>query len=338
MDINKHEMASRIRYLGLKDANEQLAKIHEVIVADLELIVEEFYKHLLSREELKPFLFDQARIDSLKELQKRYLLSFGQNIETEEYFAKRFLIGQTHERIGLDHKWYFGSYSKLFEIVTRRIIDWEPTQSNSIELILTLQKMMALDVLCAEEAYYHATTDRLGHTLEELERVHRDLEHSAQKDHLTQISNRRHLMLRLDEELSRSKRYGHPFSLLVIDVDSFKKINDDFGHLFGDQVLRYIAQTMRSLLRSNDVCGRFGGDEFVVGLIQTNAHTAFQVAERIREKISAQAFRWQDQESKVTVTIGVATFSNPQTVKDLIALADKALYRAKEDGRNRVYQ
>ncbi|MDF1667289.1 MAG: diguanylate cyclase, partial [Planctomycetota bacterium] len=278
------------------------------------------------------------RIDSLKELQEAYLLSFGQNIETEEYFAKRFLIGQTHERIGLDHKWYFGSYSKLFEIVTRRLVAHYPENSESIELVLTLQKVMALDVLCAEEAYYHATTDRLSHTLEELERVHKDLEQSSQLDHLTQISNRRHLMERLDEELNRSQRYNRPFSLLIVDVDSFKKINDDFGHLFGDYVLTQVAKEMRAMLRNSDVCGRFGGDEFIVGLIETDAERAFQVAERLLERVSGHNLRWQDKEFLVTVTIGVATFGCSQTVKDLIAVADKALYRAKTDGRNRVYQ
>lgn len=338
MDINKQEIASRIQFLGLKEPKENLLKIHNVIAADLEIIVEEFYEHLLSRKELKPFLFNQDRIDSLKELQKSYLLSFGQNIETEEYFAERFLIGQTHERIGLDHKWYFGSYSKLFEIVTRRLVKNVSKCSESIELVLTLQKVMALDVLCAEEAYYHATTDRLSHTLEELERAHKELEHSSQQDHLTQISNRRHLMQRLDEELSRSQRYKHPFSLLIVDVDSFKKINDDLGHLFGDYVLRHIAKEMRSMLRNSDVCGRFGGDEFMIGLIESDAVKAFQIAERIRARVSGHTLRWQDQESIVTVTIGVSTFSAPQTVKDLIAVADKALYRAKADGRNRVYQ
>lgn len=338
MDIKAQEIASRLQFLGLRDCDDALLKIHQVIETDLELIVEDFYKHLLERQELKPFLFDQDRIDSLKELQKGYLLSFGQNIDSADYFAKRFLIGQTHERIGLDHKWYFGSYSKLFEIVTRRLNEHFPEASESLELVLTLQKVMALDVLCAEEAYYHATTDRLSQALGELEQVHKDLEASSQRDHLTQISNRRHLMERLDLELSRSQRYGCPFSLLIVDVDSFKKFNDDYGHLFGDYVLKHIAAEMRSLLRSSDVCGRFGGDEFIVGLVETEGAQALEVAERIRAEVSGKVLNWQGQEAPVTVTIGVACYHKTQTVKDLIAAADRALYRAKKEGRNRVYQ
>jgi diguanylate cyclase (GGDEF)-like protein len=166
-------------------------------------------------------------------------------------------------------------------------------------------------------------------------------------DVLTGWHNRRYLQTRLHEELARCKRERHPLTCLMIDVDHFKKINDRFGHLVGDEVLRQLAACVGGEVRSSDVSARYGGEEFVILLPNTGADAGRLLAERIRETVAAEAFKVRDLEQPlpVTVSIGVAEHRPSQTEHDLkvagerlIARADVALYEAKAGGRNVVVQ
>lgn len=156
-------------------------------------------------------------------------------------------------------------------------------------------------------------------------------------DYLTQIFNRRHFMELFDLEFNRSVRYGHPLSLVIFDLDNFKQINDNFGHLQGDKVLRTMSDLVKSEIRGYDVFARYGGEEFVLMLPQTPSEGAIPVAEKIREKIEKYKFEGLGR-GEVTVSIGVATYPNDevQDSKDLISAADNALYKAKENGKNQV--
>lgn len=156
-------------------------------------------------------------------------------------------------------------------------------------------------------------------------------------DYLTQIFNRRHFMELFDLEFSRSMRYGHPLSLVIFDLDDFKHINDNFGHLQGDKVLRQLSDLVKSEIRSYDVFARYGGEEFVLMLPQTPVEGAFPVAEKIREKLEKFKFEGLGR-GEVTISIGVSTYPHDdiQDSKDLISAADTALYEAKENGKNQV--
>jgi diguanylate cyclase (GGDEF)-like protein len=164
------------------------------------------------------------------------------------------------------------------------------------------------------------------------------LEALAHTDPLTRVLNRRALMDRLHSELDRASRYESIVSLLMVDLDFFKRLNDTYGHLVGDEALRWVAQSLQSAIRSVDLVARYGGEEFVIVLPETTAEGAFAFAERIRERIEGGRIRGNGSHLHLTVSIGVATFPAPgvQTVDDLISLADGALYRAKAAGRNTV--
>jgi two-component system cell cycle response regulator len=165
------------------------------------------------------------------------------------------------------------------------------------------------------------------------------LEALAHTDPLTQALNRRALTQRLASELDRARRYEGVIALLMIDLDHFKRINDTYGHLVGDDVLREFAIILTSAVRSVDMVARYGGEEFVVVLPETGAEGAIAFAERIRERIEAHAFRSGDRLTlRLTTSIGVATFpsSRVESVEDIFSRADAALYRAKAEGRNRV--
>ncbi len=166
------------------------------------------------------------------------------------------------------------------------------------------------------------------------------LEVLALTDPLTQTHNRRSLVERLTGELERARRYGLHLSMLMVDLDHFKAINDSYGHVIGDEVLRGVARILQREARAVDIVARYGGEEFVVVLPETGEDGAAALAERIRSRIAETPpipggeYGWL----RVTVSIGVATIPSARvsSPEELIALADEALYRAKAQGRNRV--
>lgn len=157
-------------------------------------------------------------------------------------------------------------------------------------------------------------------------------------DGLTRIYNHRFFQELFEKEYKRSDRYNTIFSLIMLDIDHFKKVNDTYGHLCGDEILKGLAVLIKSCLRSMDIVARYGGEEFAVLLPETNGPEAYQTAERIRRAVEETTFMGTDQGLKVTVSQGVATYPSEgvQERQDIIAKADGALYEAKETGRNKV--
>jgi len=169
-------------------------------------------------------------------------------------------------------------------------------------------------------------------------KVEQDLEQLAQTDFLTNLTNRRHFMTLAEQELSRTIRYGGPLSVLMMDIDHFKTINDTYGHKTGDLALQRFAGLCRQALRDIDVIGRVGGEEFAVVLPQTDGARALEVAERLRKAIADAAVALdQGLPLRFTISIGMATLAETSTNLDtLLSQADEALYAAKNGGRNRV--
>lgn len=157
-------------------------------------------------------------------------------------------------------------------------------------------------------------------------------------DDLTGLYNHRYLEQAIEQEIKRSQRYDSSFCLLFIDLDDFKPINDQFGHLAGSQVLREVAQILKATVRDVDLVFRFGGDEFVVLLIESESRGGYRTAERIRERIQQTPFTVaHGNTAHVTASIGVAAFPEHGQEKDkLLALADECMYESKRNGKNRV--
>ena len=170
----------------------------------------------------------------------------------------------------------------------------------------------------------------------ELEQANRKLDIISRTDELTQLPNRRDMHRTIEREVDRAIRMKRPFSVIFIDIDHFKDVNDTYGHAAGDAVLKSVASTIRSLLRKYDVLARYGGEEFLTLLPETELKDAAHVAECFRKQIENQTIFFGDQEIKVTITLGVSQFDSKLGAERCIQLADKALYEGKETGRNKV--
>ena len=168
-------------------------------------------------------------------------------------------------------------------------------------------------------------------------RLHQEIEQIAITDSLTEVHTRRHTIERFSEELKRSKARNMKMSFLMIDVDYFKKFNDQYGHITGDQILREIGVLINDNVREIDIAGRYGGEEFCVILPDTDRQGAYYAAERIRQASQKASIKAYDAIVKVTVSIGTSTFPDDgKKMDELIDKADWALYRSKKCGRNTV--
>lgn len=169
----------------------------------------------------------------------------------------------------------------------------------------------------------------------QLRQSRRRLEQLSTTDSLTQLANRRHILERLATHLERFRRNGTPFSILLVDADHFKRINDSAGHAMGDKVLSELGAIFKRMLRDVDSAGRYGGEEFLVILYETRAKEAFQTAERIRLAVESNAVTAEETTVRFTVSIGVAEIADGEGEDQLIIRADNALYQAKREGRSR---
>jgi diguanylate cyclase (GGDEF)-like protein len=168
-----------------------------------------------------------------------------------------------------------------------------------------------------------------------------ELYNSANRDYLTDVYNKKYLLDRLRMEFSFSKRHNTNLALIMFDLDHFKEINDKYGHLAGDEVLKGVCVRISQSKREEDVLARFGGEEFVVVLREADGKTAYLMAEKMRRMIADQPFRFEGKEMKITISLGVCALDDlkanpPASLDEFLLLTDNQLYRAKGEGRNRT--
>ena len=167
-------------------------------------------------------------------------------------------------------------------------------------------------------------------------KYHEEIYRMTIVDGLTQIHNKRYLFEALEKELIRARRYERDLSVLMFDIDFFKRINDQYGHLAGDHVLRELARIVQDRIRRDEVFARYGGEEFVIVLPETSLAGAVALAENLRARVGSHGFSFQGEQIPVTISIGCALLQDDKAATDLIQRADEKLYQAKRSGRNRV--
>lgn len=226
-------------------------------------------------------------------------------------------------------------------------VDYITKPFNKVELTARINTHLSM-----KKAHDHIkrVNERLRQTLEELheatlvikrknlllEECNKKLEIASRVDVLTGLYNRRHIVEKIQEEIQRIKRSKSIFSLVLADIDYFKKVNDTYGHDCGDEVLRSVADCLRASVREQDVVARWGGEEFLIFLPDTEADGARILAERIRRNLTAKVTQCGRAAIETTMTFGVAEIRNNEDIDDVIKRADNALYAGKKNGRNCV--
>lgn len=263
----------------------------------------------------------------------------GEVLDANPYIAE--LLGFSPAELSGRKLWELGLFSDRTTIKAVFATLQRTGYARHDDLPLLSKDGRRVDVEFVSNAYHEGRGDVIQCNIRDISQrkyQQAELQRAANTDDLTGLANRRRILSAALDELQRAHRYRRPLSLLILDVDLFKSINDTYGHAVGDRALRAFADVCRAIVRNADLVGRLGGEEFAVLLPETGTQAAVEAAERLRVAIAAIRLQSDhDDTPGMTVSIGVATTSDGQeTLHQLLAHADAQLYRAKESGRNRV--
>jgi two-component system, cell cycle response regulator len=257
--------------------------------------------------------------------------------------GKRFVLDRSPLRVGRgadNHVVLEGdSVSRRHAHFERRGNAWFVVDDGSTNGTYLNEEQIAHDALLnnADRIKVGPTIVKFLSGLDAEAKYHEEIYRMTIVDGLTQIHNKRYLFEALEKELIRARRYERELSLIIFDIDFFKRINDQYGHLAGDHVLRELARAVQERIRRDEVFARYGGEEFVIVLPETGLGGANALAEDLRERVATHAFVFQGERIPVTISIGCAQLSKEdRAATDLIQRADEKLYEAKRGGRNRV--
>ena len=308
-----------------------------VIRPNADSIVDNFYASLVENETFNSIVSRHSNSERLKGAQKRYLLRLGVDFDQRQYFEERLLIGSIHQRIGVPQSIYQCSFQRLQCLLVQHIPPRVRRNHSAFEeMIEFIVKIAALDTSLAVESYCAARMFGAEKSLKDVRGEKERLHHLAVTDGLTNLHNHFYCRHLLAEALGRSRAESLPLCVIMADVDHFKKINDTYGHLVGDEVLRITAARMVSGARTGDEIGRYGGEEFLFVLHNTGIEEGKDVAERVRVRINSDAMHGGDADIWVSLSLGIARARECDDVDTLIHRADEALYAAKLAGRNCV--
>ena len=268
------------------------------------------------------------------------LRSFGKNFATADYFEERLALAAAFARANIP----LGALQLPSFLIQQALIDNLADKSNlkadkTGALLDAILKLTALDLYLAAEGYRLPELDELGEKLDKVRAEASRLQQRTWTDELTGVMSYSKLMESLEHQIERAARRGckrNPLCLIMSDLDFFKKINDTYGHMVGDLVLRHLAGRIKSATRDFDMIGRFGGEEFVVIMTDTDLELAKVIAERIRLGVMSTPFHVRKFNIDVTISLGVAMLKPGESKESLLERADAAMYEAKRRGRNRV--
>lgn len=337
--FDSKKIAQRLAFLRLSKADHKLAQRlnQEVIRPNVDQIIDRFYESLLFNSETRKWLLSGEMIEGLKKTQREYLLSLGVGFDQEAYFEERLKIGIMHVIVELPMSVYQCAYSNLMQLIIDAIP--ESIRNNCEEnhaLVDFIIRITSLDISLANETYHYSYVHELENEVEALHSRETKLQSQAESDPLTGLYNRKYAFSHLNEAIGHAHQHSANLSVLMLDLDKFKNINDSYGHQAGDDVIKDTARCLRETLRDHDIIGRYGGEEFIIGLTNITTDIAGKVAERLRACIAKSPKIVNGQTIHVTASIGLASLGSADDLHSLIKRADTALYSAKAAGRNCV--
>jgi two-component system cell cycle response regulator len=322
--------------LGPPDAAHALVLHERVIVPNITAIVRAFYDTVQAFPRFQEILERGYDVRTLKHTQTDYLLSLGVGFDGLAYFEERLKVGLAHARVGVPLSLYQSAYCMLQQILfgyVRKSVTPRDQRDALVDFVL---RITSLDMSLAVETYHRTRMHILEDSLVAVSEEERQLRLKTQTDILTGMASREYLFEVLGDALAAVSHEGNPICLVMADLDHFKGVNDQHGHLVGDAVLRDVAGRIRSAVRDFDVVGRYGGEEFAVVLRNTPMPLARQITERIRERVAASPIHVNSMSIPMTISLGLARACPDEHLDSLIDRADQAMYAAKQAGRNCV--
>jgi len=311
---------------------------HESVMGPFQQqIVNAFYKALEQKPQFHRIL-QQGNYDlaALKRTQTHYMDTLGVDFNSLDYFENRLKIGWIHEQVGVPLSLYQSAYTILQEILINQVSQVEPDKLLCMQLVAFILKISNLDMSLAITAYHHTRVGDLEDSIQSMRQERVQLMHQANTDPLTSLPTRETVKKQLNKDLFELYDHHGSVYLIMADLDYFKHVNDRYGHLVGDEVLKGAAARMRQSLRDSDVVGRYGGEEFIILLKNKSLDQARQIAERIRSHVGSSPIKAHDLEVKITLSQGMAAGHPEDSAEALIERADQALYEAKRNGRDCV--
>jgi diguanylate cyclase (GGDEF)-like protein len=308
-----------------------------VVQPNVDAIIEEFYEALEDHPEFQAVIRDEMHVSHLKMTQRKYLLSMGCNFDTQTYFEERLRVGAVHQQVGVPLSLYQAFFCQLQNMLLMKIpeeIRLNPDTYAALARFII--KITSLDMSLAIETYHSTEVSDLEDSIDTIRGEGELLRRTLQFDSLTEVCSRQYLLQELRERLGRAQSQPRHLTVVMADLDYFKEVNDTYGHLVGDVVLKDVATRMVTGARGSDIVGRYGGEEFMIIFDDTALAAARDLAERIRVRVMADPFHEASTSLWVTVSFGVAQARPDDTVETLTSRADQAMYVAKRGGRNQV--
>lgn len=342
MRITDFEVEQRKTLFSLSDADAKLLiSCKPTIENNIDFIVAEFYRMQTSIPEIALLIGDADTLVRLKRLQRRYILDLFSGLYDLDYVNNRLHIGLVHKRIGVEPKLYLSAIYALKELLHRTIANECPADADRNAIDMALDKILLFDVTLVFETYIRGLVTEIETAKNKLERYARSMEEKVKErtrqleemsrtDALTGLLNVRHLQDIITTALRSAQRRSEPISVIYMDVNDFKQINDTQGHQYGDEILRIVGKAIKNTARAEDYCFRYGGDEFCILLnncreSQANEQFLGRLIPLIKEKLD-----------DVTISFGIAQ-TGPNDYVDastLIRMADEKMYAAKRVHKN----
>jgi diguanylate cyclase (GGDEF)-like protein len=331
---------AQLALIGLEGVSEDHVRLlHDKVLThdSVVRIVDRFYEQLLRNRQAAELLssFDT---DRLKKSQIQHFREFGVRCGRLPYCESRARVGVAHARVGVPLSLYLISFGVIQTLILECVLNQVDNSEEREVLTALVLKLITFDIAIATEVYHRSRVQDMDRSLKHMEAQQRTLREQLEQDALTGVSSRTSLLRTLRSAISHASKTGQPLVLIMADLDHFKSINDGYGHLVGDKVLREVAGRIRAALREFDTVGRYGGEEFVILLEDTSPHTAHQIAERVRVRIEAEPIRGAGHSLQITLSQGLAQYASGDTRDSLLKKADGAMYRAKDAGRNCIVE
>lgn len=307
-----------------------------VIDANIDELVDAFYGVQTSIPEIALLIGDSDTLERLRNAQRRYVLDLFRGLYDLHYVNDRLRIGLVHKRIGVEPKLYLSAIYTLKELLEQVISDGVSQDQEREKILRALEKLLFFDVTLVFDTYIRSLVSEIEASWEKSEQYARlledevrdrtrQLEELSRTDPLTGLLNMRHLPDLLTTALRSAQRRSEPVSLLYIDINDFKVINDTMGHRRGDEVLRIVADAIRDISRKEDSCFRYGGDEFCIILpncVEADAHDIY--VDRLKEEVASKL-------ADLKLSVGVAQTGPSKFVEpeELVEQADQRMYSDK---------